>query len=93
MDGSWSESIPIAQLIEQLFHLVQRDVDRLATRVTDEVVMVGLFDEMNDSGTVSEMHVMQPPEIPEHVERAVDGGLIDLNAGPLDGPSPDVERG
>ena len=55
--------------------------------------MVGLFDEMNDAGTVSEMHVMQPPEVPEHVERAVDGGLIDLNAGPLDGPSPDVERG
>jgi len=56
------------------------------------MVMVGSIRQMDDPRTMPEMNMVQPPEFLEYVERPVDGGLIDFDAGPGRRPGLDIYR-
>lgn len=65
------------ELAEHRGHLIEGDVDRPAAPLAHEVLVVALSSEVDNRRSMAEMDVMQDLEALEHVERPIDGRLID----------------
>lgn len=67
------------ELAEHRGHLIEGNVDGGATPLAHEMLVVTLSCEVNDRGPVAEMDMMENAEALEHVERSVDGRLVDTD--------------
>jgi hypothetical protein len=82
----FGESVGGREVAEPGYHLVKRDVDRLAARLAYEVLVVPLPRQMDDRWAVAQVYVMEYIEAFEDIERSIYGGLIDPDARRVLGP-------
>jgi len=84
------ERVAKGKSLEGFGDLIDGDVDRLATVLADEVLMIDLRAEVDDRRTVTEMDMVENAESLENVDGSVDRRLVDVDGRALLGPPPNL---
>lgn len=89
MDGGGRVAVAIQQ-VGQRSELVERYVGGSPTHLTHEVVVMALPGQMDDAGTLAEMHVMDGAGFLEGIDGPIDGRQVDGSTEDLLGEDLDV---